>query len=788
MKKTAFDAGNSILSVIREQKAGITPVSGRALILQPNSIDAFGNSTESTARNPLSTSRDAKRGTITSLNSSVEMQQDFTISAFEEFMPAAICSDWLGIATNSLENVGIKVNEDNPKEATLTRPWSEIPDNVTIIASGFYHEENNGEKTVTANESGEFKVEGLRPESNGIGELNIEYPVIENAVIADGKIVYADAETIPVGSTLTLDGYVNEDNNDTVLVVDNTNGLLTVNKDLADEDTTQPITIKGKETVLYTGDMTDSVSVPLDLELDKTGKYAIEIDELVGTVSGTQTFRITVNGIDILNESVELPDTTFTANNLTYTVNRASTGGAEGIASVEFIGTNLSANGVTIKYKENDEESVYEATITPAVIINKNIKVTSTGYRYSAPQLPQGLLLYNRGYVTSNNNGVKRVLADDGKVITIDSDTDFVDEAGITSTRKKLVTPCGYQAEAGAFKIDNLGRLIADAPEGIFGEKGLNLMKGMGLWVGGDVTKDFNHCLDDMYANGFCRIKEVEDNILTLDLRDLPDETGEMKGREMAYAFTPDTDEVAETKEIRIFIGKFIRTWSKEEKDKYKVINQSYELCMVNDDGERFYEYSRGNLVNTLEIGLPSQAMATLTVNTIAQKVDDATQTPLSWDKQEPVLEAAMSTPNDVRCRVMNANESGLATLWTDATLAINNNVSSEYALGLLEAAYTALGTFEVTLSGTAFFNNHDVLKAITNNCPVSADTLLINDDGAVYIDLPSCGLSDGTRDFTNNEKVKESLTVTAYADGEFGFSISSTVFAYLPTEKADAC
>lgn len=143
MAKAMFDANNSTVSVMREEVEGEAAITGEALVLEPNSIDNFGNSIESTPRTPLSTSRDAKKGTITSLNSNVELSQDLTISAYEEMMPAALSANWVGVNNLTLKGGSIyDVEKKNDHwEFKIKKPFYNLPTTAKLITSGFLDEE-----------------------------------------------------------------------------------------------------------------------------------------------------------------------------------------------------------------------------------------------------------------------------------------------------------------------------------------------------------------------------------------------------------------------------------------------------------------------------------------------------------------------------------------------------------------------------------------------------------------------------------------------------------------------
>jgi len=74
------------LSAARETSLGVLPVSPVWRRLEPNSINQFGSTISKTVRNPISQSRQRRKGIITDLDSAVEAEMDLTMSAFRDYM------------------------------------------------------------------------------------------------------------------------------------------------------------------------------------------------------------------------------------------------------------------------------------------------------------------------------------------------------------------------------------------------------------------------------------------------------------------------------------------------------------------------------------------------------------------------------------------------------------------------------------------------------------------------------------------------------------------------------
>lgn len=806
MAKSMFDANNSTVSIIREEVEGEAPITGDALVAEPNSIDNFGNSIESTTRTPLSTSRDAKKGTITSLNSTVELSQDLTISSYEEMMPAALSANWVGVNNLTLKGGSIyDVEKKNDHwEFKIKKPFYNLPTTAKLITSGFLDERRNGELEIEENNRGQIKIKNA--EEHGFpaiqssyeemfdpnGRITVEWEdIIPKGVTYHNGELLLDipegvAKTLEIGAKAILDGFAVEDNNReyTIIGISTANNTLKLYPEPKAESSGTQITIPGNTFDIYSGALTGDSAETVDVTISAAGTYKITIGSITSTVSGSQTIQIQANGTDIVNEAREFSSAGATLNTLEFTHTKVA--GQEKITTITLVGSNLSATDVVITYKEDD-------TKIPAdrkMYVSMECKNWTSlfGFLIPYPYLfaEEGVITKFSGYNNSSNNGIFTLLFfnSDNDYFLLSSKTPVVAETvdySTTNAREMKIIGVEIHSFSSDTNIDENGNIVnIDAiwtlqAFGVF-------LKGSAIWIGG-TTPDTQ--FEDEYANGLARIKSADINagILYLDKRaNTTNEDGTQ------HIFVPDTKEQLATKRIPIYFGQFLRTYPVGDVN-YKRISHTVELKTTNDAGVSYYEYSVGNLTNTLELGLPSQEKSTLNVAYMSRKALDAVTTPLDWNRKQPKFNKVMSTPSDVlRCRVSKLDESGLATIWTDATLNINNNVGQEYAIGSLAPVSVSQGNLEITLSGNVFFDSPEVMSAITNNCTVSADIFLTNEDGGIFIDIPSATLSDGNRDFTNNEKIKQALTVTAYLEEEWNYSLSTTLFPYLPSDKEDVC
>lgn len=187
---------------------------------QPNEISAFNADYTPVSRNPISTNRAARKGTISDVEVAPAFQTDVTIGTAEYWIPPFLYSDWNGIqpVTGKITEVG-KITLDSP----LALPFDTV-----IEVSGSKVIKNNAVYTVTKignDDPNTLNVDGL--------ELDAENPITVSVVGAKtnvsldkGKLTIPDnTYKLPVGSQLFIKdkGFirVREVLSDTEYLVDN---------------------------------------------------------------------------------------------------------------------------------------------------------------------------------------------------------------------------------------------------------------------------------------------------------------------------------------------------------------------------------------------------------------------------------------------------------------------------------------------------------------------------------------------------------------------------------------
>lgn len=383
--------------------------------------------------------------------------------------------------------------------------------------------------------------------------------------------------------------------------------------------------------------------------------------------------------------------------------------------------------------------------------------VTTGGYTVaSGGDLPENTLIFARGFEDSANNGLKVVGS--GSTSTNIVTTGLVGEA--TPPAGARVDVVGFRATTGDLEIDSSGDLISTALDFTT----LNLTAGQGLYIGGSESDNQFATTDN---SGLARVRVIETNRLVLDKRQQDYSTDDGAGRD-----------------IDIYFGPFVRNVSTRDAD---FAENSYQFEIVYPEVEGTgtpdgYEYAVGNYANELTISMPLSDKITGTFSFIGQDTESTTTTRKGGTRSDPSRTGAMNTTSDfLRLRLQQADETGLTTFFKNAEITINNNVTAEKVIAQLGAACMNFGNFNVSITTESLFTSTSVVAAVRGNETVGLDFTISNDDGALYFDIPSLSLGDGSKSFPVNETVRINLTGETFRDEFFGHSLGITHFPYLP-------
>lgn len=358
------------------------------------------------------------------------------------------------------------------------------------------------------------------------------------------------------------------------------------------------------------------------------------------------------------------------------------------------------------------------------------------------------------------NNGLAVVSAVSATAVTVTKD--LIAEASPPSDA--FIEACGFEFAAGDINVAasassiKLTSTVADFTT-------LDLNVGEWIFVGGDATLN----QFDNNTPGYARIKSIAANELEFD-----DTT-----------FTAVT-ETGTGKEIRIFFGKVIRN----EKDPALIKRRSYnvERQLGNDGSGTQSEYLEGAVCNEFTLNIPQadKLNADLTFVAMDNTQRTGTQGLKSGTRISALGEDAYNTSSDVyRLKMfvidpVTLNPSALFAYVSEASIAINNNVTPNKAIGTLGAFDTTAGDFEVSGSITAYFSTVAAVQAVRNNSDIGLNIISAHDNEGFVFDIPLLALGGGR---VNVEK-DAAVTIPvepAGAENDNGYTMLASFLPYLP-------
>ena len=183
-------SNNSSLAYSIEASLGVPgPVAGAAVwsLLEPNEISQFGTEVTTVSRDPISKTRQRRKGTITDIDSGIGFVEDLTLSSFRNFIEgfvfaSAINRDVTDIPVTAVVGAGT----DAYTVASLTAAQAAKLNVGTLLwATGLGLSVNNGLKSIDAN--------------IGTGDSSVS--------VTDPDIAPEAALAVPAGARISLAGY-----------------------------------------------------------------------------------------------------------------------------------------------------------------------------------------------------------------------------------------------------------------------------------------------------------------------------------------------------------------------------------------------------------------------------------------------------------------------------------------------------------------------------------------------------------------------------------------------------
>ena len=403
------------------------------------------------------------------------------------------------------------------------------------------------------------------------------------------------------------------------------------------------------------------------------------------------------------------------------------------------------------------------------VQLSRPTAVTATAFTVPVgPTLAVDDLVYAVGFPDAANNGL-HVVNGVPTTTSVTVSTSLTADAAVPVEQNATLEVCGRRGTVSDLDLDvtgTVGTLTSAAAED-FTTWGLEL--GQLIHIGGLlVANQFDSAGAGMV--GYARITSISATILLLD--------------KLSSTLVTD-DGTGDT--VDILFGRFLKNVATDDAE-FLERSYQFEAALPGlDAGDlTMYEYSLGNLANSMAIALPLADKASVTFGFIGTDTD----VPVSAGSRAsgastPTVvrqSGAYNTSADIlRLRILQLDETGITTCFKDVTLTLNNSVSPEKCLGTLGALFMNTGNFEVDMEGQILFTDVAVASAVRNNETVTMDILLTNDDGAISIDLPALTLGGGDKEFPVNESVLMNLSGETFGDPTLDTSIGISLFPVVP-------
>jgi hypothetical protein len=148
---------------------------------------------------------------------------------------------------------------------------------------------------------------------------------------------------------------------------------------------------------------------------------------------------------------------------------------------------------------------------------------------------------------------------------------------------------------------------------------------------------------------------------------------------------------------------------------------------------------------------------------------------------RQPLRTTAFNTSSGIVSITTDVLSSVSEVCFKSLTLTILNNVSPEKCLGTLGATFVNAGLFEANLEGQMLFTNKSIVNAIRNNTTVTLQFIMLNEDGAIAVDMPELTLGGGGREFPVDQSVLVNITGASFTSNTFGHDLGVSLFAAVP-------
>jgi hypothetical protein len=399
----------------------------------------------------------------------------------------------------------------------------------------------------------------------------------------------------------------------------------------------------------------------------------------------------------------------------------------------------------------------------------RNQAVTSTSTdKYNVANevgfLPSALILAS-GFATPALNGVKKIAG---------AGAGYVGVVGVTAHAETgKITTVGFEGDAGDFAITQSGGVtkLTSADVSFID---LGITAGEWIYIGGDTTITQ---FDTAGNNGFKRVRAVTAASLIIDQSD-----------------TVMAAEAGGTKTIRLFLGRVLKNevGALIKRRTYQLERQLGAPDNASPSNLQA-EYLTGQVASEFEFGvdMADKILGTWTFMGLDSENRPAT-TGIKAGNRIVVPESDMfNTSSDfasMRMSVVdpaNNSPTALFAYVTDMKVNINNNVSINKAVGVLGGFDVTVGTFEVSIEATAYFQTVEAIAAVRANPDVQLYAAVCKDNAGFVMDLPLIALGDARNEVKQDEPIMLPLKADAATAAKLASDLNHTLlwvfFDYLP-------
>lgn len=387
--------------------------------------------------------------------------------------------------------------------------------------------------------------------------------------------------------------------------------------------------------------------------------------------------------------------------------------------------------------------------------------------------IPDGLLIYTRGFTNSANNGLF-LTAGTSTATAIKVATATLTAEGSPPANVTLDV-VGFQGAAGDLELSASGHLTSTALD--FTTLGLVA----GMWIYLPSAAQATAMGSALYAmsnaayTGYARITAIAANQLTLE----------------RHSWTLGAGTTETTSTVRVFVSsRLYRNWPLDDTTNYDAATLSGEKTDVKPGtaAATRYTYVHGCGVNTLSVSSPLNSKITATLGMIGMTAT----TPLAAADRKsgpstayaPLATALTDAQNDIETVRLGDSGGAMLTEFNEWTFALNNNITPKGVQGTFGAADLNYGKFNATTSFQAYHSDSDVIDAIDENRDgLWFDVLVRNHQFGYLIDMPNVAVHNQELGYSGNQPVMISGDLVAFRSTTDGIAYSLCVFGYLPTE-----